>query len=48
MASGLTSRATLDKLSGIQVLDFHFSNTDVRDCSWDGSILLSRRNHDRK
>ncbi|MGH6805150.1 MAG: IS1634 family transposase [Methyloceanibacter sp.] len=36
LASGLTPRAVLDKLAGIQMLDVHFPTTDGR------SLLLSR------
>jgi len=36
MAAGLTPRAVLDKLAGIQMLDVHFPTTDGR------TLILSR------
>jgi len=36
MAAGLTPRAVLDKLAGVQMLDVHFQTTDGR------TLILSR------
>jgi transposase len=52
LAPGLTSRAVLDKLAGIQMLDVHFPTTDGRTLIWsrytepnpDQRLLLERLN----